>query len=118
LEEPRTIDIRDQTHHLSNIIGIIHLLLDLARIPQSILNYSGGGTTRWCHAQSWQLDFWSFCNGWELDLLLIPEGVYHLSCELGLFKMENQNIFFSKLLASFFCNQTVPILMLLTSLLL
>lgn len=54
-------------------------------------------------------------------LLLIHKGICHLSHKQTFYlfiyflKWKNHNIFFSKLLASFFSNQTVPILMLFIS---
>lgn len=80
-EKPGTVDISDQSHHSENITGIIHPLVDLSRLPQSIRNSVGSGRRRVTNSGG------SWTSGPSMmrvscTLILIPEGFFPIRWEM------------------------------------
>lgn len=109
-EKPGTVYISDQSHRSENIIGMIHPLADLSRLPQSIMNSVGSG-------RSWESQtvvaagplafLWCL---WAALSFSFPKAFF--PSDMDCLKWEKQDIIFSKLLVSFFCTQTASTLVL------
>lgn len=100
------MDTSDQSHHSHNITGIIHLLVDLARLSQSIVNYVGSegaeGVTN--SAGSWTSG--PSMMHVSCTLILIPKGFFFPSNMI--FKMGKARHNFLKFTGFFLLHSDCP----------